>query len=921
MPIIHLRTNQLKNPLGLQLGTTPHISWITDAKGERHKSARVEVSLSDNFEMALFDSGVDTHIDSLCYALPITLRPRTRYFWRVTVKTDLNETITSDIAWFETAKMSEPWKAQWITPGFSKDWHPELFTAFTLKKKPLSARAYVCGLGLYELHLNAKKQGDQMLTPGLCAYDKWLPYQTLDVTSGLRTGKNELSILLGNGWYKGRYGLNRKQHFQYGDRFAAICELIITYDDGTCETIITDMHWQARRQTVLDSNIFDGETRDDTLDCSTLYSVKPIAIGMERLEPMRSPSMKVMQIIKPVKIIKTPAGETVLDMGQNMVGVLEFRCRAPRGTQIHLQFGEVLQDGNFYRDNLRTALCEYRYTSDGTAKWIRPRFTFYGFRYVKLTDWHEADVKAADFRGLVIYSDLEATGTLTTSNKQVNRLIENALWGQRGNFLDVPTDCPQRDERMGWTGDAQVFFGTAAFNMNVWAFFSKFCYDLMREQQALDGSVPVVIPKHDVQQTGACAWGDAATIIPWSLYVNYGDKTILSQQYESMKAWVDYIRRCDIAHGGEHLWKGGFHYGDWLALDTEDPIGDRFGGTDRTYLASAFYRYSALLVSKAARVLGNEKDAESYLALSQRVKQAIIREYVTKTGRLAINTQTAYVLALHFDLLPDEFREQAAHSLSLKLKQANFHLRTGFIGTPYLCRTLSENGYNEISYRLLLQDDFPSWLYQVNMGATTIWERWNSILPDGSISDTGMNSLNHYSYGSIVEWIYRNCAGIKPMEQHPGYREFELAPQPNHMLHELKARFLSPFGEIVSEWKIEKDGEVTLRFVVPFGAKAHLTLPCSDQPKQLLAPGEYVFHCRADAQTAPKLDMDTPISAILANKKASKALKAALPGTTSMMLFDMLAGEKSLRDLSREGFFKLTQEAEADLVRAMGEGI
>ncbi|MCL2171626.1 MAG: family 78 glycoside hydrolase catalytic domain, partial [Defluviitaleaceae bacterium] len=761
--VSNLLCGHFQNPLGCLIEDNFHLSWVLENHGNLDIEMQVEIFGNEDYSELLFDSGRRRDIDPLHFAPQITLAPRQRYFWRVTAFAGDAQTQAS--AWFETAKQNEPWLAKWISPAEKPARHPVLFSDIDLPQGIKSARAYICGLGVYRLAINGGIAGDEALAPGLCAYDKWLPYQTYDITDLLKSGKNNVAIELGNGWYKGRYGLDRTRDFRYGDTFAAICEIYVLYEDGSEGVFVTDKNWRGRLSNIVDSSIFDGEHRDDTADCTEIFPASESAENFAPLQARRTAPSRIMHRLAPIEIIHTPAGEVVLDMGQNMVGQLAFRNRAPRGAKVELQFGEVMQNGNFYRDNLRTALAEYSYISDGVDKIICQYFTFYGFRYVKLTQWHQ-DINIDDFEGLVLYTDMPQTGYLTTSNEKVNKLIENTIWGQRGNFLDVPTDCPQRDERMGWTGDAQVFFTTSAFNMDVASFFGKYCYDLAMEQAAIGGTIPVTIPKHDVGRTGACAWGDAATIIPWNHYVMYGDAGILARQYPSMRAWVDFIRRRDIEMGDEKLWRGDFHFGDWLALDVEDSIGNRFGGTEHTYLASCFYCYSARLVAKAAAVLGKD-EAAHYAELSEAIRTAINREYVTSSGRLAITTQTAYILALHFDIIDEKFRERTAHALSLKLKESGFHLRTGFIGTPYLCRVLSKEGYNNIAYRLLLQEDFPSWLYAVNMGATTIWERWNSILSDGSISDTGMNSLNHYAYGSIVEWLYRDAAGIEPDEEHP----------------------------------------------------------------------------------------------------------------------------------------------------------
>ena len=900
-----LKCNHIENPLGYQLEENPCLSWIVECDTNAPSEACVEIAADSAFSDIVYYSGMCKDIDSLCFSPAITLKPRTRYFWRVTVKTA--DSTACGEAWFETAKQNEPWCAKWISPAVQPKRHPILFSEFEIKKPISYARAYICGLGLYYLSFNDVTAGDEALSPGLCAYDKWLPYQTYDITDLLKTGINTAEINLGNGWYKGRYGLHRK-NFQYGKEFACICEIVITYQDGTQDIVSTDSNWKIKLSAVTDSNIFDGEYRDDTLEADSFSEVKEIDIPLNILEPRRSPPIKIMHRLKPIKIIHTPLGETVLDMGQNMVGWLKFANKAPRGSKIHLQFGEVLQDGNFYRDNLRGALAEFKYTSDGVRKSVCQAYTFYGFRYVKLAKWSQ-EVNIEDFEGLALYSALESAGYIKTSNEKINKLFENTLWGQRGNFLDVPTDCPQRDERMGWTGDAQVFFGTAAFNMDVAAFFSKYCYDLMLEQKEFDGNVPVVIPRHDVIQAGSCAWGDAAVIIPWSHYVRYGDKSILKRQYPSMKAWVDHIRSRDVKTGNTHLWKGDFHFCDWLGLDNEDPIGNRFGGTESTYLASCFYRYSSMLLAKAARVLGNDEDAAFYDKLSKGIRNAIINEYVTQTGRLAVTTQTAYILALYMDIMPEKWRDKIARALSLKLKESEFHLRTGFIGTPYLCRVLSAEGYNNTAYRLLLQEDCPSWLYQVNMGATTIWERWNSILPDGSMSDTGMNSLNHYAYGSIVEWMYRDVAGINPIEEYPGFRKFKLAPKPDPLLNSIDAVFHSPSGTIKSAWKYLEADEIKYSFAVPYGTVALLTLahfPDGFADKEL-TPGIHNFRIKLPLQT-DKFTLDTPISELYNYPKIIEMLHKELPQLPRFAMFREMAGMRSLRDFCKEGFISLTDE-------------
>ena len=837
MKISHLKTNHIVNPLGFAI-EKPTFSWIVeDTRDTVQTAAQILISRDHNFEQTLFDSGkvagsgIRSGIDSLAYHPPIELRPRTRYFWKARVWGE-SEYAESDIAWFETAKMGEDWQAEWITPAWEDNrTHPILYQSFDIPARVVAARAYICGLGLYHFELNGQKVGDEYFTPYCNAYDQWIQYQTFDITAQLTIGSNLISVMLGNGWYKGRYGANGGKVDFYGDRFALICELHITLENGDELVVVSDDTWKAQPSPVIDSSIFDGETYDARIgkavsSSAQPFTVKSIDIDMTRLEVRRSLPVGILEEIKPVAVIHTPANETVLDMGQNMTGWLRFRTSAPAGSRIHLQFGEVLQEGNFFRDNLRTAKAEYIYIADGTDAVVEPYFTFFGFRYVKVSGW-VGKLNPDDFTGCVIYSRMEIVGEIKTSNEKVNQLFRNAMWGQKGNFLDIPTDCPQRDERLGWTGDAQIFSGTACFNMDVAAFFAKYAYDLGKEQSKIGGMVPHIVPMANLERGGSTAWGDVATILPWNVYEFYGDISILEQQFESMCAWVDYIKHIDDASGGKRLWTEGEHFGDWLALDASDPV-SRKGGTPEDFIASAFYCYSAGLVAKAARVLRRTEQAVTYEHLSDEIKLAIQNEYFTATGRLAVPTQTGYVLALFMDLIPAAHRERVKNDLIARLTKDKSHLRTGFVGTPYLCRVLSNIGANDLAYTLLLNEDYPSWLYAINLGATTIWERWNSINLDGSISSTGMNSLNHYAYGSIVEWMYRDMCGLNPSSGEDGvvgFRYARIAPKPDKSLQWAKAHYRSAAGAYESGWRIDEAGQLIIKIAVPFNASAKVVLP------------------------------------------------------------------------------------------------
>jgi alpha-L-rhamnosidase len=507
----------------------------------------------------------------------------------------------------------------------------------------------------------------------------------------------------------------------------------------------------------------------------------------------------------------------------------------------------------------------------------------------------------------------------------------NALWGQKGNFLDVPTDCPQRDERMGWTGDAQVFAGTASFNMDTYAFFTKYGYDLAQEQASLGGMVPMVIPMTTVKGGGSSAWGEAATVIPWTAYLHYGDKAILEQQFDSMKGWVDFIKRADEASGAKRLWTTGFHFGDWLALDGDDP-NSPMGGPETAFISSAYYCYSSMLVAKAARVIGKDEIAQEYEELSNEVRAAIQAEYFTSTGRLALNTQTAFVVALFMDLAPEEHKERIANDLREKLKKDKNHLKTGFVGTPYLCRVLSENGNNDIAYTLLLNKDYPSWLYAVTMGATTIWERWNSVLPDGKISGTDMNSLNHYAYGSIAEWMYRNVAGINPVEDQPGFRQIRLAPQPDYRLKYANASLDSAAGLYESKWELKEDGQLTFNFVIPFNTTANVELPdakldnvwmngsslkeaginanqIGEKVFVTLNSGTWEFSYTPEIDYIKYCNTHMPFGELLGNEEAKNVLAETLPQAAAFPQ-EMIekVGHQSLRELSHMPFLPISTE-------------
>ena len=821
MRITRCQVNHLTDPLGYAIGK-PVFSWaVADAKGKKAVSSRLTVKQGDT---VLSDSGW-ADLNSLAAAVDLHLSPRTRYTWTVSVRSDAGEEAESGENRFETGKMDEPWTGQWIGCDDEEPRHPVFSKRIEPKKAVQSARLYLCGLGLYEASWNGKKIGNEYLTPYCTNYDAWVQYQTFDVTEQLQ-GAGTLSVELGNGWYKGRFGFDSSRPVYYGNSWKLIAEAVLTYADGTEETVGTDESWQVSRSSICFSNIYDGEHRNDAL--------LPVPIVPARLAP--APKGKLCERLSmPVTVreerkcalIRTPAGETVLDTEQNMTGSFRLRVHEPRGTKIHLQFGEILQNGNFYRDNLRTAKAEYIYISDGEEHILEPKFTFYGYRYVKIEG--VSNLNLNDFTALVLYSELPRTGWLKTGSTLVNQLIHNAEWGQLDNFLDVPTDCPQRDERMGWTGDAQVFAPTACYQRDCAAFYAKYLHDMDTEQQMNFGEVPMVIPSFGIKGSSA-AWGDAACVIPWTVYEYTGDPSVLEKQFAGMCAWVDFMDRLEKK---EHGWRTHFHFGDWLALDCNKAGDRRIGGTDRAYIALSYFRYSAELTAKAARIIGKEEAAKHYQAIADELLGTIRQEYFTPTGRCAVPTQTGYLLALRHGLAPD--RKRTEKDLADKLTSNNDLLETGFVGTPLLCEELTKAGHADKAFRLLLHEDYPGWLYAVKMGATTIWERWNSVLPDGTVSGTDMNSLNHYSYGAVVHWLYQDVAGIAPLA--PGFTKARLQPHIHPALGSVDMTFDSAAGQWKTHWELLPDGKLHYACAVPFGCTAELRLP--DGSVRELGPGRF----------------------------------------------------------------------------------
>ncbi len=885
MKIYDCKVNHLTNPMGFRMTRTV-FSWkVKEAQGKKQTEARIQAARDRDMKEIIADTGWDADADSLGHKMELELQPRTRCYWTVSVRSDAGEEAVSEAQWFETGKRGEPWVGNWITCDSTERRHPYFEKEIQPKKAVRKARLYLCGLGLYEAFYKGTRIGEEYLTPYSNDYNEWVQYQTYDVTEQMQEG-GTLSVLLGNGWYKARFGFHAHENKGfYGNEWKLIAELRLEYEDGTEKVIGTDESWKVRRSRITFSNLYDGEWQDDTLEEMPLEAVWLCEAPAGELTERMSLPVTVHEVLEPVELIHTPAGEQVFDLGQEITGLFTLKVHEPKGTKIHIQTGEILQQGNFYNENLRTAKSEYVYISDGEEHILTPHFTFYGYRYVKVQGISE--LKKEDFRGVALYSSLERKGNLRTGHALVNRLIENIRWGLKGNFLDVPTDCPQRDERMGWTGDAQVFSATATYLKDTYAFYAKYLYDMAKEQSAMDGKVPDVVPSAGIDST-ACVWGDAACIIPWNLYLFYGDQSILEDQFESMKSWVDYVRRVD---GDNHGWRYVFHYGDWLALDNLNQTAEQvMGGTDEEFIANLYYAVSAGLVADSAKVLGKEAEEQEYRKLSREQFDIVKKEYYSVTGRCCIKTQTALLLTLKYHLSDNE--ELVKSQLRKLFDDNGGKLRTGFVGTPLMCNILSDHDMDDIAYGLLLNEEYPGWLSEVKLGATTVWERWNSLLPDGTISGITMNSMNHYSYGAVAEWMFRHMAGINTMDASPGLRRVSIQPVLNWELGMADASYDSASGTYRCAWKLTDPEHVELTVSVPFGGKAELYLPLApksvmeekDNPMFgnvqegvcMLEAGEYSVSYQLIWSLKKKYDMDSTWQELFKNPEISRFLKEEL---------------------------------------------
>ena len=834
-----LRCEYKNNPLGID-ASAPRLNWVIESPAQDAVQSAYQI-VCDGWDSGKVPSAQSVHIG---YA-GAALTSGQRVSWKVRVwDAEDRASEWSETAYWQMGLLTDAdWTAEWISlpsnrPGIDQNPPPFLRREFVVTKSIARATIHATARGIYTLHLNGQKIGDAHFAPGWTDYTKRIQYQTYDVTERLKEGVNTIGAIVGDGWYTGYIGWGNKRKC-YGDQTQFLAQINLEYADGSRETIGTNGQWRGNPGPILASDMLMGETYDARLempgwseanfDDSSWKSVRveaghdPAILRVAQVDP----PVRVMEELQAIAVTHPVPGTALFDLGQNFVGWARLTVSGPAGTIVQMRFGEVLDaEKKLYVDNLRSAKATDTYILSGNGtETFETYFTFHGFRYVEVTGYPGKPGLDA-ITGCVLHSDIPRTGTFECSDPLVNQLVQNIDWGQRGNFLSIPTDCPQRDERLGWMGDAQIFVRTAAANRDVAAFFTKWVHDI-EDAQSPEGGFSDVSPRLVDLGNGAPAWGDAGVIVPWTVYQVYGDTRVLETHYEAMTRWIDYL---DSANPN-HLWlnRRGDDFGDWLSVGAE---------TDKDVLATAYFAYDTSLMARVAGVLGRAEDAARFETLFSEIKEAFNAAYVTEDAAIRGDTQTAYVLALRFALLPEPLRPLAAKRLVQNIEAKNWHLSTGFVGVGYLCPVLTEAGYAAVAYRLLLNTTYPSWGYSIAQGATTIWERWDGWTETGGFQDTGMNSFNHYSLGSVGEWLQRYVAGIDA--ETPGFAHVRIRPYPDPRLSFVRASFESVQGRIESHWTLE-DSTFTLGVVIPANTSATVTLP--DGQTHEIGSGPHDFTC------------------------------------------------------------------------------
>ena len=845
LKLYDLKTEYRGNPIGLD-EPQPAFSWKlkSDKTGIRQDSCRITVFEG---ELCAWDSGWLKTEKSLYHVYAgRALKPRAACRVTVEVTDNTGDTASAEGS-FEMGLMDyRGMEADWITHAFADELEPcAVFEkTFAISKPVTRARAYFTALGVYAMALNGRRVGEDRFAPGWTSYQERLQVQTYDLTPYLQED-NTLSVTVGNGWYKGILGFYN-QGCHYGSRTALLGQIELAYADGSTETLVTDESWLSTTGARRYSEIYHGEVIDyslpeqEKLPAKKYDYTKDILVGQEN-EPVR-----ITQRVPVKEVLHTPDGDTVLDFGQNLTGVVEARLCCPKGTAVRLRHAEALDEkGNLFTTNLRTAKATDTYICSGGDDVFLPEFTYHGFRYAAVEGLDEIDPAA--FTACVLHTDFARPGSFSCSDEKITRLWQNVDWTMRSNYLDVPMDCPQRDERLGYTGDAEIFLPTALFHGDLALFYRKWLRDL-RAEQSDEFGVPLSVP--DILRTRTCVsiWHEAATIVPWLIWETYGDNRVLEEQYESMAASVEYTRRL-AGESGLLQNENSAQFGDWLALDypkgpfRKIPEGILFpsneekgGGTELHLIGNAYYLYSIDIMAKTAAVLGKAEEEAKWRALYEDVLQKFRAEYVTANGRLLSDTQTAAALALRFGLVEERHRERVLDFLKLNLIKNKKHLRTGFVGTEYLTHVLSQNGLHQLMGDILFKEDCPSWLYEVNLGATTVWELWDGVNEDGSFNLFEMNSLNQYGFATVGDWLVKELAGLNALE--PGYKKSRIAPRPVKGIPEVKASYETPYGLLSVDFQC-RDGQITAHVCIPENTTAEVSLP--GRACEELGSGEYDF--------------------------------------------------------------------------------
>ncbi|MFL9680531.1 family 78 glycoside hydrolase catalytic domain [Streptomyces sp. KL110A] len=847
-----MRFEHLTDGLGIGTGT-PRLSWVPAPEAGDQHAYEVEVERRGH----TYRTGRVAGADHVLVAWPDTpLASREPAVVRVRT---WSASVDEPSAWSgpSTVEAGLLTPGDWAAVPVGADWDEDpaaerrparVRRHFQTDDRPVErARLYITAHGLYEAEINGTRVGDEALAPGWTVYPHRLRYRTHDVTALLTPGANTIGAWLGDGWYRGKYGFDGGTRNIYGTDQSLIAQLEITYTDGTTTVIPTDDTWHAAVGPILTSGLYEGEHFDARLDephwatpTAPSDDWTPVRTGTRdpaTLVAPEGPPVRCTEEIHPVSVTRTEDGRHLLDFGQNLVGRLRVTTDGPAGTTLTLRHAEVLQDGELATRPLREAHATDTLVLPGTGPYTwEPRFTLHGFRYAEITGWH-GDLAPGAVTARVHHTDMRRTGSFECSDPMVNRLHENVLWSMRGNFVDIPTDCPQRDERLGWTGDIQVFAPTATFLYDCAGMLDSWLADVALEQLP-DGTIPWYVPVIPGEpmwtpiQPGA-AWGDVATLTPWALHQRFGDLGLLRRHYPMGKRWVDLVERLA---GPDRLWNTGFQLGDWLdpAAPPDDPAAGR---TDRHLVATGYFAHSARHLARAAHALGHTDDATTYGTLADEITTAFQNAYVRPDGHMTSDSPTAYALAIAFDLLDERRRQAAGDRLAHLVEQERARIATGFVGTPLICDALTDTGHLDTAYRLLLQTDCPSWLYTVTMGATTIWERWDSLRPDGTLNPGGMTSFNHYALGAVADWLHRVVGGITVTE--PGATALAFRPRPGGGITWARTRYETPHGTAALFWETTADG-MKAEITVPPNCTAVVELP-GRRPDRI-APGTHILH-------------------------------------------------------------------------------